>query len=224
MQNHKRVFSFYFNIKMARNLLIISSRLLANAPLLRKTSKIFNKTTTVPVCFTFFRNYSAEITNPSPARNEAFKDARIETISEFKSKHSPGAKFVTSKLQHLFDLPIAQIKDLVKKYPKLKKYTPDSIETNFNACTQAGITKEMLLEYPMILTIENINYKLLFLKQINVDINLIVPLMFANFFALKQIVQEARIEEDVCPHGNRIVYLSHLLNVCLMFYYIIIFL
>lgn len=164
-------------------------------------------------------NYFAHIirrhaaTNTSATNYEHDKEAPVISLQEYKTKHGPGNKYTILKLQQLFDISVDQAKELLKKNPKLKKVSVDSIVHNVEVYEEAEISKDILLEYPVLLSLEFVDVKVKYLRELTTDINLIAPLLTADVRLLKRIVEDAKMEEDFIPYGNRIVYMSKLLNV-----------
>lgn len=147
----------------------------------------------------------------SSLSSDEYKSAEINLGPEANQKYASALRLNHNRLQNMLLISTTDAKDLIKCYPKLKTCSAILSQMNLQLYINAGIDRELISKYPMLLTVEHLDKRIQYIKRLKTDLKLIAPLLLAKQFF--KIVDHAKLEESIVPFGNRILYLSHMFNV-----------
>lgn len=155
----------------------------------------FKRLLTKRAAMQFCRGFVAENAHP-PGETIKLKDL---PLYENKFDHFKISKVkMVEKIAELFDLKRREALELVMKNEKYFINVPVySIAENYSECINCGLTSEILLKYPRILTTSNNRYKLDLVRKLPYSLEVTAPLLILEFRPLKKFVAKELVEYNI---------------------------
>ncbi|XP_050321838.1 transcription termination factor, mitochondrial [Bactrocera neohumeralis] len=153
---------------------------------------------------------------PDPSQLDSPRGNERDYIVEYCLEHEKPRRYIlVEALRTRYRLTDNDVERIMKDEVVKKTFHKRSLVRALELLCLEGVTKESFLSYPWILTIDKVRLqdKLTIIRTLPVrDINHFVPFLRLTLPRLRKLVSIMNSESKVIPQGNRVYYISELLN------------